>query len=299
LIRKTSNLNPLSGIRVKICSGDITEIKTLFQAVRGVDVVAHLAAIRGERPVPMNEYWDVNVRGTANLLEACEVEGVSRFIYFSTVGVMGWIKKPPANEEQPLNPIGPYHITKARAERLVREFTYRGLVNGTVLRPGITYGAGDRDGWIFKLAQLLKNERFIWIGRGENRVHLVAVENLLQAFGTVIRNKDSIGETLIICDSTPTTIDRVVRTICDTLNVSPPVWRIPTSLTRALALVAYRAGSVYTDRQPIITPMQVDVMTQDRWYDISKARSLGYSPGVSTATGLRRAVEWMKKRKMI
>jgi nucleoside-diphosphate-sugar epimerase len=300
LARKTSNLGQLPTITKEIFYGDVTQRETLPKALHAADVVVHLAAIRGEKPIPMNEYWSVNVSGTANLLEACHAEGVRRFIYCSTVGVMGWIKDPPADERHAINPIGAYHVTKARAEELVREYTSRGSIEGTVVRPVITYGAGDRDGMIFKLTRMLRNKRFVWIGDGANRLHLVAIENLMQGFETMIENRGSVGETFIIADATPITMDQVVRTICDALEVDPPVWRVPASLVRKVAVMAAKLASAKPGgREPMFTSMQVDILTRDRCYDISKARSVGYSPHVPTTTGLRRAVEWMRSQQLI
>jgi len=300
LARKTSNLGQLPTISKKIFYGDVTRKESLPEALHGADIVIHLAAIRGEKPIPMDEYWSVNVSGTANLLEACRAEGVRRFIFCGTVGVMGWIEDPPADERRAINPIGAYHFTKARAEELVREYTSQGSIEGTVVRPVITYGAGDTDGMIFKLTRMLRNKRFVWIGHGANRVHLVAIENLMQGFEILMENRGSVGETFIIADATPITMDRVVHTICDALKVNPPVWRVPTSLVRKLAVMAVKLASAKPGgREPMLTPMQVDILTRDRCYDISKAQSLGYTPHIPTTTGLRRTVEWMRSQQLI
>jgi len=299
LIHKTSVMNhPLSVD--EICYGDVTQKASLSKAVRGVNVVVHLAAIRGEKPVPIRSYWDVNVSGTANLLEACRVEGVRRFIYCSTVGVMGWIKNPPADESRPLNPIGAYHVTKARAEELVREHTGRGSIEGTIVRPVITYGSGDMDGMVFKLTRLLRMGRFVWIGSAANRVHLVAIENLMQGFEAVIGKKGSVGETFIIADPTPITMNHLVQVICDTLAVNPPMFRVPTQLAKLVAVVTGKIESTGDGPgESKLTPMRVDVLTRDRCYDISKARALGYTPHTQTTRGLRMAVEWMKDKQLV
>ena len=63
--------------------------------------------------------------------------GIRRFIYCSTVDVMGG-ENPPADETYKLGPIGPYHVKKARAEELVREYTGQGVVEGTIVRLGMT-----------------------------------------------------------------------------------------------------------------------------------------------------------------
>jgi len=299
LVHKTGNMNRRLSFD-EICYGDVTQKETLSKAVRGVNIVVHLAAIRGEKPVPMQSYWDVNVSGTANLVEACRVEGVRRFIYCSTVGVMGWIKNPPADESRPLNPTGAYHVTKARAEELVREYTVRSSIEGTIVRPVITYGAGDIDGMVFKLTRLLRRRRFIWIGRAANRVHLVAIENLIQGFGAVIGNKGSVGETFIIADPTPIPMNHLVNVICDTLKVNPPMFRLPTRLAKLLAVTTGKLGSASADAEESkLTPMRVDLLTRDRCYDISKARALGYNPHIQTTSGLRTAVEWMKDKQLV
>jgi len=293
-------MNRLLSAADEICYGDVTQKESLPNAVRGANVVVHLAAIRGEKPVPMKSYWGVNVTGTANLLEACRVEGVRRFIHCSTVGVMGFVKDPPADESRPLNPIGAYHVTKARAEELVREYTVRSSIEGTIVRPVITYGAGDVDGMVFKLTRLLQMRRFIWIGRATNRVHLVAIENLMQGFHAVIKNKGSVGETLIIADPTPIMMDQLVRVICGSLNVNPPTLRVPTSLAKFVAALTGKFKSARMGAGELKpTAMGVDLLTRDRCYDISKARALGYNPLIQTTRGIEMAVEWMKDKQLI
>jgi nucleoside-diphosphate-sugar epimerase len=286
---------------IEICYGDLIEKVTLPKAVKGIDVVLHLAAIRGEKSTSSREHWLVNVAGTVNLLDSCRAEGVRRFVYCSTVGVMGWVKNPPADENYPLNPQGPYHVTKAMAEQFVTDYTRRGLIAGTVVRPVITYGPNDLDGMIPKLARMLRRHRFVFIGKGTNRLHLVHISNLVHGFHIVLKRSETVGGTYIVADPAPIKMTDIVHLMCRNLPASQPVLRIPTPLARLAAALAVmgRFPARGLTGEPILSPMKVDVMTRDRCYSISKVTSLGYTPSFTTSAGLEATIEWMKETRLV
>jgi nucleoside-diphosphate-sugar epimerase len=97
------NVEKLKKLGVELIFGDLTKKKTLALAVKDVEIVFHIAAIYREQNVPRQLFFDVNVGGTKNLLEAALEAGVRRFVHCSTVGVQGEIKNPPATETAPYN----------------------------------------------------------------------------------------------------------------------------------------------------------------------------------------------------
>ena len=85
-------------------------------------MVHHLAAAFREMNVPDSYYYEVNVEGTRNVLEAALEAGVRKLVYCSTCGVHGNIDHPPGGEDAPIQPADYYQRTKYEAEPLVREF---------------------------------------------------------------------------------------------------------------------------------------------------------------------------------
>ena len=140
LVRPQSNYAFLEELGVELAWGDIREAETLAAAVRGCEAVIHAAA-KFRFWGPWEEFYAANVVGTRNMLEASCREGVGRFIYISTIAVVG---RPAPNlvitEEHPCTPLDHYQRTKLEAETMaLRYYRERGLPV-IVLRLGALYG---------------------------------------------------------------------------------------------------------------------------------------------------------------
>jgi 2-alkyl-3-oxoalkanoate reductase len=89
-------------------------------------VVHHVAAAFRELNVPRSHYYEVNVEGTRNTLQAALEAGVRKFVYCSTCGVHGNVDNPPGDENSPIQPHDYYQQTKYEAEPIVLEYAPRG-----------------------------------------------------------------------------------------------------------------------------------------------------------------------------
>src|SRR5207247_1603119 len=103
-LRRVPRLRPTSQLQ-----GSITDFATCLQATKGIDTVFHLAALVSvpesmENPLLCHE---INVQGTANMLEVCRRNGVKRFVFSSSSAVYGPVEGP-AHEKLPCNPQSPY-----------------------------------------------------------------------------------------------------------------------------------------------------------------------------------------------
>jgi nucleoside-diphosphate-sugar epimerase len=121
LVRPGGAPDALAGLDVEVVRGDVTDPGSLPAAVRGVDVVFHLAGVR--RAPRREEFLRVNVAGTRLLLEACAAHapGLARFVLAGSIAATG----PSAagrREEDPLAPVEAYGESKAEAERIAFSF---------------------------------------------------------------------------------------------------------------------------------------------------------------------------------
>ena len=122
LARPTSDLQALDGKRIEIVTGDVRDLKSLENGMRGADLVFHLAAIFRQVGKSDSEYEAVNVQGTKNAVEAAARTGIKRFVHCSTVGVHGDTGSTPATEDSPLiEAKDSYNRTKLAAERWARD----------------------------------------------------------------------------------------------------------------------------------------------------------------------------------
>jgi UDP-glucose 4-epimerase len=133
--------------------GDLTKLEDLLQATQGIDVVCHLAAVGDvylafEKPYLAAE---LNVTGTANLMEACLRNGVQKVIYASTWEVYGEPIYQPIDEQHPCNPDHPYNITKLAGERMALAYDRLKGVPTISLRLGTSYGERMRPNSVFSI----------------------------------------------------------------------------------------------------------------------------------------------------
>jgi nucleoside-diphosphate-sugar epimerase len=116
---------------------DLRDRAALDAAVKGVDGVFHTAALHGFRQAPPRDFFDVNVVGTWNLLEAVAEAGVPRLVHASTVGVYGEHHPIAIGPDTPTGAEGDvYGVTKMMAESAVRWFAEAHGIEAVALRYG-------------------------------------------------------------------------------------------------------------------------------------------------------------------
>ncbi|MGH7858394.1 MAG: NAD-dependent epimerase/dehydratase family protein [Candidatus Binatia bacterium] len=175
----------------EVLLGSITDRDAVRRAMAGVDVVLHVAAAFREVVAARELYWSVNVEGTRVVAEAALAAGVSRFVYCSTEGVHGHVRRPPGDEDGPIEPADVYQETKWHGELLVREHAARGLP-AVVVRPTGIYGPGD-PGRFLLLFRMVRRGRFFIVGDGTSTYHPVYIENLVDGFELAVERPDALG----------------------------------------------------------------------------------------------------------
>src|SRR5579863_9205341 len=131
LVRSTSNLKNLEGLKAETVTGDLRDAASLEKAMSGCDTVFHVAADYRLFVRDPNEMYRSNVEGTRAILEAARKNGVRRVVYTSSVATMGFTKNgTPANEDSPValaDMIGHYKRSKFMAEQIALEAGRAGM----------------------------------------------------------------------------------------------------------------------------------------------------------------------------
>lgn len=162
---------------ISIIFGGLEDLKE--KDLKDIDIVYHLAARRGGVKVSLEDYRYTNVYLTKILLDLSVKNNVKKFVFCSSVSVMGHIKIKPADETYGYNPATKYGISKMEAEKLV--ITYgKNMINTTIIRPVITYGPEDEWGMLTKLIRLIYNHKYATVGNGNNTVHLCYIDDMIQ-----------------------------------------------------------------------------------------------------------------------
>lgn len=146
LIRKTSNTLSIDGLNIERVYGDITDLPSIKEAVKGCKYVIHTAGIIVPGSVNKSIVYDINEKGALNVAQASIEEGVERFVYTSSIAAVGWgTKEKPASEETPYNfelDI-PYWIAKRKAEEKIISLAKEGKLPAVVVNPAVMVGPWD------------------------------------------------------------------------------------------------------------------------------------------------------------
>jgi dihydroflavonol-4-reductase len=291
LVRPISRLpDDLAG-RVERVDGDLTNPADCLNAVEGCGVVYHIAALYREEK-NQKAFFDVNVGGTRNILEACKKVGVERVVHCSTVGVHGNLRSVPGDESALFRPGDPYQRSKLEGELLARE---RGLPL-SVFRPTGIYGPGDTR--LLKFFRMVKKRRPL-IGSGKLHYHLTFIDDLVEGIILCGTHPAAVGEVFILGGPDAPTLHEWYKTIAEILGVKPaklrlPVW--PFLAAGATLEVLFKP----LGKQPPLHRRSVHFFTHDRWFDISKARRvLGYEPKVGLREGMERTAKWYKEQGLL
>lgn len=289
LVRSVSRVRPLLDHGVEIVQGDITRASDVERAAEGAWKIFHVAAVFRTAGHPDGHYYDVNVGGTRNVMEAARRQGVERVVHCSTVGVHGDVRDVPSTEESPLNPGDIYQKTKLAGEEAAREAFARGLP-GAVVRPGAIYGPGDLR--LLKLFRTVHNGSFLMFGSGETLYHLVYIDDLIDGMLLCAERPEAVGEVFILAGPRYLTLDEMVELIAKAVGVATPRGHLP-----MWPLVAAAAACEAVCRpfhlEPPLHRRRADFFRKNRAFSCEKARRmLGYEPRVDPSEGILRTARW-------
>ena len=239
------------------------------------DIVYHLAALIESSS--LENLRRVNVEGTRNVLEACLEEGIKRVIYLSSVAVVSGNPDIPITEDLPFKATNPYGQSKLEAEKIALEYRNKGL-KIAALRPCMVYGEGEPHGLEY-LTRLVKMRLLPVFGGGDNKIHLVSVENVVDVMVLCISKEAAYEGSYFIADKEILTIKEFLNFIAGLLGAKPPIV-IPKGLTKVLVKLPF-------------VGKKISFLLKDRVYSIRRLEEkLGYVPRVSTYDGLGKAVSY-------
>lgn len=284
----------LRSLGAVMCAGSVTDAGDVDRAVRGQEVVYHLASPFGDILEPDAAYWNIEVEGTRTVLDAAARHAVRRVVHCSTQGVHGTIADPPGDEDSPIAPRDYYCFSKAEGEKVVREFQERGL-DVVVVRPTSVYGPGDTRGWL-KLYRMAAKGWFLMIGDGRTMNHPVYVENLVDLFELAAVAPEARGRTYLAADEEPVTLSHLVSSVGVAVGATVRIVRFPWYGAAWLGAAGVETLCRGLGRTPPVFRRRLSWFATNRAFRIDRARrELGYSPRVGLQDGLQRTATWYRK----
>ncbi len=246
------------------------------------DAVVHLAARAGVRPSVLDPwaYYETNVTGTLNLLEACRTAGVRTFVLASTSSLYGARNPLPFREDADTDgPLSPYAASKKAAETLCYTYHYLHGLDVAVLRYFTVYGpAGRPDMSPFRFVQwVVEGRPVIVYGDGRQQRDFTYVDDVARGTLAVLA---------FLRAEAPDAPSAIRNPKFEIINLGSDQ---PVPLMEVVRLVERIVGRpARVEHRP---PHPADVPAT--WADITKARRLlGWAPEVSLEEGFRRLVDW-------
>ena len=282
--------------RLEAVRADVTEEDRVQKLVQGIDIVFHLASAHLDVRLSDEYYHRVNVGATVLLLEAAKEAGVKRFVHCSSVGVIGDVKHPPADETTECHPVNIYERTKLEGEKAALDFARRTGFSIVAVRPAWVYG--PRCPRTAKLFRTISKGRFPIFGDGRNMRHPVYITDAIRGLELCAETPDIDGEVFIIAGKFPVESRELVRAIREQLRVRAPQIHLPIFLGKAAGR-AFELLFRLIDRQPPFSRRSMDFFLKHNAYTIAKAQSLlSYHPQVDLRTGIQKTILSLRSGQM-
>ncbi len=260
--------------KMEILAGDIRDPFFVQQAVAGVDVIFHLAALIG---IPYSytapdAYVQTNIAGTLNILQAAKQQGNIRVVHTSTSEVYGTARSVPITEKHPLQGQSPYSATKIGADKLVESFHLSFNLPTVTVRPFNTFGPRQSARAVIPtiISQILAGHRTIRLGSTTPTRDLNFVSNTVDAFVLAGTRTEAIGQTIHFGSGREIAIGELARLIAGLMKAEI---------------------SIETD-EARIRPVGSEV---ERLIADNRLATgvLGWKPCVTLEEGLERTIRWM------
>jgi NAD dependent epimerase/dehydratase len=262
---------------IEVVSGDVRDPNGMRGAMKGIDIVFHLAALIG---IPFSyhspdSYVDTNVKGTLNVLQAARDSGAEKVIVTSTSEVYGTARNVPIDEGHPLQGQSPYSASKIAADKIAESFHLSFGLPVVIARPFNTFGPRQSARAVIPtiISQALSPAKTVRLGSLHPTRDMNYVEDICDGFVAIAKSENTLGETLNICSGREISIRELAAAI---LKLIDPGKRI--------VIEEERKRPQHSEVERLLGTSQ-------------KLRRLtGWQPRHSLEEGLARTIEWFRDK---
>jgi nucleoside-diphosphate-sugar epimerase/GT2 family glycosyltransferase len=261
-------------------------------ALRGVDVVIHLAArvhvMKDSAADPLAEFLKVNMQGTVNLAHQAAAAGVRRLVYVSSIKVNGerTSETQPFSESDIPNPQDAYAISKWRAEEALHRVARETGLEVVILRPPLVYGPGVKGNFSRLLAAVDKGIPMP-LASVHNKRSMIYLGNLVSALIACASHPAAAGKTYLVRDGEDVSLPELIRQIAAGLGKPPRLFHVPVMLLRGSGRLVGKSDS--TGR--LLDSLRIN--------DDMVRGELGWKAGFTLQQGLQATADWYKARRKL
>jgi nucleoside-diphosphate-sugar epimerase len=294
----------LDDIGVDQRRGDIASLDMVIEAAAGVDAIIHSAGRVGAWG-RLEDYYETNVRGTDNVLAACELTEIDKLVLTSSPSVVhngGDLEGVDESVPYATHFSSAYAQTKALAEQHV--LAANGPKLATVaLRPHFVWGPGDPN-LVPRILRRARRGQLRLVGDVPKKIDTIYVDNAAEAHVLALERlgigSPIAGKTYFVSQGEPVTHEALINSWLKADGFPPETRRIPLGLARFLgAALETIYSTLGIAAEPPLTRFLVEQLSTSHWFNIDAARrDLGYSPKVSMAEGLARLSQYLARERM-
>ncbi|MFG1878199.1 NAD-dependent epimerase/dehydratase family protein [Sphaerisporangium sp. NPDC049003] len=269
---------------------DIRDVPAVKAAFAGADMVVHCAAALPSYPA--DQIRSIIVGGTTAVLRAARDTGVRRVVHISSTAVYGLPKRVPTTEDHPREPVDTYSAAKAEAEELAEKYRADGMCV-SVLRPKTFLGPGRMGlfSMLFEWAEEGRN--FPVLGRGDVRIQMLGLEDLVDAVTTVLAAPDEVAnDTYNLGAARFGTIREDFQSVLDAAGRGRRVVSVPAHAAVGVLrlLERFKLSPVYG--------RLLYKLLADSYVSIGKAQDrLGFTPRLSNQEAILRTYDWWRRHR--
>lgn len=256
-------------------------------ALRGVDVVIHLAArvhvMHENARNPLEEFHKVNVAGSGHLARSAAASGVKRLVYVSSIGVNGLSTTMcrPFSEADAPAPHNAYALSKWEAEQALHRVAQETGLEVVIVRPPLVYGSGA-PGNFAQMMRVLQKVIPLPLASVRNLRSLIYVGNLVDALILCATHPAAAGQTYLVNDGEDVATPDLLRCLGEAMGRPARLFPCPPALLKFAGRLIGKAGQV----ERLLGSLQVD--------SGKIRRELGWTPPYTLRQGLQATAEWYR-----
>jgi nucleoside-diphosphate-sugar epimerase len=275
----------------KVKLADIRNRDDIIKALSGTNAVIHLAAEHRDDVTPKSLYDDVNVTGTANILQSCVELGINKIIFTSSVAVYGFAPLG-TDETGEINYFNDYGRTKWEAEKILTKWQQEDPVKRslTIVRPTVVFGERNR-GNVYNLLRQIASSKFLMVGDGTNVKSMAYVENVAAFLEYCLNNPPGIHIYNYI-DKPDFDMNTLVAHVKKVLGKNPrisihwPYW------------LGYLGGAVFdvlafvTGKKFSVSRIRIKKFCSNTLFEANAIKQTAFVPEVSIEEGIARTIQY-------
>jgi len=254
-------------------------------------LVILLAAEHRDDVSPVSLYYDVNVQGTKNVLEAMDQRDIRSIIFTSSVAVYGLNKSNP-DETHQADPFNHYGKSKWLAEEVLREWYQKDPENRSlsIIRPTVIFGEANR-GNVYNLLKQIASGKFLMIGKGENKKSMAYVGNVVAFIKYLIENDRPGYRVFNYVDKPDFNMNELVRQVRHDLGRDGKMIRVPEWLGM-LGGYGFDIVAIITGKKLPVSSVRVKKFCATTQFSADKLDKSGFKRPYTIEEGLERTLRY-------